>query len=119
MIDKFVKITVGFICQTFEKNADSKFVCTDQEFIAGDQSDYEDINGNPLENAPECEFQPYEMASPQNNERNVKYLLYNNVLDSLQSEDPIEAGSLEEALLEALNSMGYSVIEAEKRIEEK
>ena len=118
MIDKFVKITTGFVCQTFEKNANGKFVCIDQAFIAGDQCDYEDINGDPLEDAPKCEYQPYEMKAPQNNGRNVEYLLYNDVLGSLQSEEPIEAGSLEEALLEALNSMGYSVIEAEKRPDE-
>jgi len=33
-MEKFNKITVGFVSQTFEKNAAGKFVCTKQEFIA-------------------------------------------------------------------------------------
>ncbi len=118
MIDKFIKITAGFVCQTFERNADDKFVCTDQMFIADDQCDYEDTNGNALKDAPECEYQPYEMKAPQNKGRNVKYLLYNETIGSLQSEEHIDAESLEEALLNVLNSMGYSVIEAKKHSEE-
>ena len=115
MIDKFVKITIGFIHQTFKKNAGGQFVCTEQTFIAGDECDYEDTNGEPLKEAPEYEYQPYEMVSPQNKEQNVKYLLYNDVLGSLESEEPIEATSLEEALSQVLSNMGYSIIEAQKR----
>ena len=111
---RFVKITVGFVHQTFEKNTDGKFVCTDQAFIAGDQCDYEDVNGNPLENTPEYEYQPYEMVSPPGKEPAVKYLLYNDMLGSIESDEPIEANSLEEALSEIVRSMGYSVIEAQK-----
>ena len=118
-MQKFMKITVGFVQQTFEKNADGQSICTDQAFIASDQCDYEDMNGEPLENVPEHEYQPYDMASPQNKRQAVKYLLYNNVLGSMESEEPIEANSLEEALSEVLNSMGYSIIEAQKRKEEQ
>ncbi len=118
MMDKFVKITVGFVCQTYEKNAEGRFVCTKQEFIAGDQCDFEDIDGNPLENIPEHEYQPYEMVSPQDERQGIKYLLYNDVLGSLESEDPIEADSLEDALSQVLSNMGYSIIEAEKRKDE-
>ena len=118
-MEKFVKITVGFIQQTFGKNADGKFVCTDQAFIAGDQCDYEGMDGDPLKDIPKHEYQPYEMLLPQNKEQNVKYLLYNDVLGSLESEEPIKAASLEEALSEVLSSMGYSIIEAEKRQEEQ
>ena len=118
MIDKCVKITVGFVQQTFKKSADGKFVCTDQAFIAGDQCNYEGIDGEPLENVPEHEYEPYEMLSPQNKEQAVKYLLYNDVLGSMESEEPIEAASLEEALSQVLINMGYSIIEAEKRKEE-
>lgn len=118
MIDKFVKITVGFIHQTFEKNSDDKLVCIDQAFIAGDQCDYEDINGEPLKDIPEHEYQPYEMVLPQNKKRSVKYLLYNDVLGSMENEEPIAAASLEEALSQVLSNMGYSIIEAEKHKEE-
>lgn len=59
-MDKFSKITVGFVVQTFEKNTTGKFVCTCQEFIAGDQCDYEDVEGNPI-GPPDHEYQPYTM----------------------------------------------------------
>jgi len=59
-MDKFNKITVGFVIQTFEKNAAGKFVCTKQEFIAGDQVDYEDAEGNPI-TPPEHPYQQFRM----------------------------------------------------------
>jgi len=118
MIDKFVKITVGFVAQAFTKNAEGNFLCTQQAFIAGDQCNYEDMNGDPLEEIPEHEYEPYEMLSPPNKRQAVKYLLYNDVLGSLENEEPIAANSLEEALAEVLNSMGYSIIEAQKHKEE-
>lgn len=116
---KFVKITVGFIQQTFEKKPSGEYVCIDQAFIASDQCDYEDMNGDPLKDIPEHEYESYEMLSPQNKRQAVKYLLYNDVLGSMESEEPIEANSLEEALSEVLKSMGYSIIEAQKRKEEQ
>ena len=57
----FTKTTVGFVAQTFEKNDQGRFVCTHQEFIAGDQCDYEDSRGNPIE-TPDYEYQPYNMT---------------------------------------------------------
>ena len=60
-MDKFNKITVGFVIQTFEKNAEGKFVCSTQEFVAGDQVDYEDLDGNPID-PPDYEYQPYNMT---------------------------------------------------------
>jgi len=44
-MDKYTKITVGFVSQTFEKKGDN-FTCTSQKFIAGDQVDREDDMGN-------------------------------------------------------------------------
>ena len=61
-MEKFNKITVGFVIQTFEKNAAGKFICTKQEFIAGDQCDYEDIEGNPIAEVPDYVYQPYNMT---------------------------------------------------------
>jgi len=60
-VDKFTKTTVGFVAQTFEKNDKDSFICTHQEFIAGDQCDYEDAEGNSIE-PPDYEYQPYSMA---------------------------------------------------------
>ena len=60
-MDKFTKTTVGFVVQTFKKNDEGRFVCTDQEFIAGDQCNYEDIEGHSVD-PPEYEYQPYSMT---------------------------------------------------------
>ena len=60
-MDKFTKITVGFVTQTYQKGSNGRFVCTRQEFIAGDQCDYEDVEGNPIE-PPDHEYQPYNMT---------------------------------------------------------
>lgn len=60
-MDKFTKTTVGFVTQTFKRNHRGRFVCTHQEFIAGDQCDYEDAEGNPIE-PPNHEYQPYNMT---------------------------------------------------------
>jgi hypothetical protein len=59
--DLFTKTTVGFVVQTFRKNSQGRYICTHQEFIAGDQCDYEDVHGNPIE-PQEHEYQPYNMA---------------------------------------------------------
>jgi len=59
--DLFTKTTVGFVVQTFRKSSNGRYICTHQEFIAGDQCDYEDVQGNPIER-PEYEYQPYIMV---------------------------------------------------------
>ena len=59
-MDKFTKITTGFVAQTFEKNDEGRFACTHQEFVASDQCDYEDEQGNPID-PPKYEYQPYNM----------------------------------------------------------
>ena len=59
-MEKFTKITVGFVVQSYEKNEDGKFVCAHQEFIAGDSIDYEDANGEKVI-GPEHVYQPFEM----------------------------------------------------------
>jgi len=59
--DLFTKTTVGFVMQTFRKSSKDRYICTHQEFIAGDQCDYEDVQGNPIE-PPEHEYQPYIMV---------------------------------------------------------
>jgi len=61
VMDTFTKTTVGFVAQTFKKNDEGRFICTHQEFIAGDQCDYEDAQGNPIE-PPDYEYQPYNMT---------------------------------------------------------
>jgi len=58
------KITVGFVIQSFNDIGD----CTSQEFIAGDQVDYETEDGDPInvENMPLSgqEYFPLTMVQP-------------------------------------------------------
>ena len=58
---KFTKITVGFVTQSYKKNAAGKLICIEQEFIAGDSIDYEDLSGNTI-TPPEHEYQPFNMT---------------------------------------------------------
>jgi hypothetical protein len=60
-MDKFTKITIGFVIQTFEKNDKGQFVCIHQEFVAGDQCDYEDEKGDSVE-PPDHKYQPFNMT---------------------------------------------------------
>jgi hypothetical protein len=59
------KITVGFVIQEFDTKT-KKFVS--QEFIAGDQVDYEDENGDPVKGlsleAIVKEYLPFDMVQP-------------------------------------------------------
>lgn len=82
--------------------------------MAGEECTYEDKKGNPLPKVPQYIYQPYEMVCPSRKKPKVKYLLYNEVLGCLEDEVPIEAASLEEALLQALKNRGFSIIEAKK-----
>jgi hypothetical protein len=59
-MEKFTKITTGFVVQTYEKNSAGEFVCTSQEFVAGDQVDYEDAEGNSI-SPPDHRYQPFNM----------------------------------------------------------
>jgi hypothetical protein len=54
------KITVGFVIQTFDTET-RKY--TGQEFIAGDQVDYEDDMENPV--TPFKEYLAFDMVQPQ------------------------------------------------------
>ena len=58
------KITVGFVVQTYSTK-DGTHVCTGQEFVAGDQVDYEDENGEPIEvDVTKENYQPFNMEQP-------------------------------------------------------
>lgn len=58
---EFNKVTTGFVIQRYRKNSDGKFTCIDQEFIAGDDVQFENAKGKPIE-APEHEYQPFNMT---------------------------------------------------------
>jgi hypothetical protein len=54
------KVTTGFVIQSFDTNT-RKY--TGQEFIAGDQVDYETETGHPIESF--SEYLPFDMVQPQ------------------------------------------------------
>ena len=89
--DLFTKTTVGFVVQTFRKNSQGRFVCTHQEFIAGDQCDYEDVQGNVIE-PPDYEYQPYNMilrtaAQSETKDSAMLRLAYEAIEEVLESLD--------------------------------
>ena len=58
---EFNKITVGFISQKFRRQEDGRFICVNQVFVAGDDVQYENVKGDPIED-PGHEYQPFEMT---------------------------------------------------------
>ena len=60
----FKKITVGFVIQTFNDVGE----CIDQEFIAGDEVDYETEDGDPINEMDMPlggnEYQSFDMVQP-------------------------------------------------------
>ena len=61
VIDEFTKITTGFVCQKYRKDKSGKFVCIHQEFIAGDDVQFENAKGEPIE-APLYQYQLFNMT---------------------------------------------------------
>lgn len=65
------KVTVGFVVQTFDTEK-QEFVS--QEFVAGDQCDYENEDGEPVDRelfaSPDGveDYLPYDMVQPQGGE---------------------------------------------------
>ena len=58
---EFNKVTTGFVVQKYRKNSTGKFKCTHQEFVAGDDVQFENLKGDSIE-APEHEYQPFNMT---------------------------------------------------------
>jgi hypothetical protein len=64
MIEKYNKITPGFVTQAFEKR-DEKFICVEQEFKAGDPVDRENEQGEAVDVDVRDEvYQPFHMVQP-------------------------------------------------------
>ena len=79
-ITKYRKITVGFVSQKYIRQ-DDKFVCIEQDFIAGDQVDREDENGDTVEiDVSEEVYQPFDMNHPKPNSDFEKW--YENSKDN-------------------------------------
>ena len=59
------KITTGFVIQDYKTLPNGTLVCVKQDFIAGDQVDYEDKMGEPVEIDTSKEvYCPFEMKAP-------------------------------------------------------
>jgi hypothetical protein len=54
------KITVGFVVQNYDESGK----CTSAEFVAGDQVDWEDEDGNAIIDPPSHEYFPFDMVQP-------------------------------------------------------
>ena len=58
---EFNKVTTGFVVQKYRQDKAGKFACLHQEFIAGDDVQFENLKGDSIE-APEHEYQPFNMT---------------------------------------------------------
>ena len=58
---KFRKITVGFVIQEYQTEVDGTHTPINQEFVSGDQVDYEDQDDNPI-TPPEHPYQQFNMT---------------------------------------------------------
>ena len=58
---EFNKVTTGFVVQKYRRNSNGKFTCVHQEFIAGDDVQFENLKGDSIE-AIEHGYQPFNMT---------------------------------------------------------
>ncbi len=58
------KITIGYVIQNYV-TVGGKHICIGQSFIAGDQVDYETLNGEPITiDTNKEQYQPFDMENP-------------------------------------------------------
>ena len=70
-MNKYNKITVGYVVQEYKEQND-KMVCSHQYFVAGDQVDREDKDGNKVDVDLTKEiYQPFDMVQPEEPSRFV------------------------------------------------
>lgn len=58
---EFNKVTTGFVVQKYRKNQSGKYVCIHQEFVAGDDVQFENLKGDSVK-APEHDYQSFNMT---------------------------------------------------------
>lgn len=73
-MNNFTKIVTGWVRQYFEPNEDGTFVCTGQEFKAGDLCEYEDDGGQPID-IQMHQYQPYDMQQPESEQQQTDLLV--------------------------------------------
>ncbi len=97
------KTTVGFVVQVYDTKTGR---CIEQDFIAGDQVDYEDEHGEPIEwqEQPEA-YQPFDMIQPGDKTSVMTPFVFvikeNSIQESICCKDGEQA---EDVLLERLKS---------------
>jgi hypothetical protein len=65
-LKEYQKVTIGFVIQTY-KEVNGESICTEQEFIAGDQVEFEPIGGGEKYDSTEVDnsnYQPFHMVQP-------------------------------------------------------
>jgi hypothetical protein len=87
---RFKKITVGFVVQEYIKNQEGKFVCEEQEFVAGDDVSYEDLDGNALDVIPNDEYQGFVMVQPAPVFFDGDEVYVTELIDRIDNPDPAE-----------------------------
>ena len=117
-MDKFNKITNGFVVQSYSRLSNGKYCCLEQEFIASD-SVFEDKTGNSIRD-PEHAYQAFNMnlvstgemviviesvlagldvGGDQSGEFEVEIVLLKTLLKSLQTSDSVNNCSVRESVL--------------------
>ena len=105
---KYNKITVGFVCQEYKENQDGEMVCNHQYFVASDQVDREDKDGEPVEVDSSKEvYQPFSMVQPEE----PRHFVLVESSSGGEIGEPFGADDAESAMSEVLERMGYKLKE--------
>lgn len=65
-MEKFQKVTDGYVLQDYEKDKTGNFVCANQQFAACNNSEYFDITTEKrLEDIPDYEYHHFDMVQPE------------------------------------------------------
>lgn len=106
---EFSKVTTGFVIQSYRRDKDGKYHCTGQEFIAGDDVQFENLKGEPIEK-PDHEYQPFNMTLLSRDEiiDRLKFLL-----DSIDvgGEQSRQFSNEIAAIRDLINDLGSSTID--------
>jgi len=65
------KITNGYVIQDYDGEN-----CVRQEFIAGDQVGYEDVDGEPIDPPEKGNYQPFDMVQPDKEKEFDYYVIW-------------------------------------------
>lgn len=104
--EQFVKMTKGYVAQTFEKK-NNLVVCVKQEFFIDGEITYHDVEDGSFfqkNDIPDYIDEPFAMVTPTGN---VSMFLAYDVSRRLNITEPFEAGDLTEA--QGIMLQGFNV----------